>query len=67
MALDVTRVRSDMRVHHLMMLHIGATSPLHVYLGIYSGMCVWYDTTSGMDSNFEYRTAANTRSPGLDT
>lgn len=29
-ALDVTKVRSDIRVHHRMMLHIGATRPDHV-------------------------------------
>ena len=24
--------------------HMGPTRPFQVYLGMYSGMCVWYDT-----------------------
>ena len=39
-ALEGTKVRSAMRVQYLMMFHMGSTSPLHVYLGMYSGMWV---------------------------
>lgn len=42
--LDGTRVRSAMRMLKRMTRHMGPTSPFQVYLGMYSGMCVWYDT-----------------------
>lgn len=44
MVLEGTRVRSAMRMLKRMTRHMGPTRPFQVYLGMYSGMCVWYDT-----------------------
>lgn len=33
-----------MRMLKRMTRHMGPTRPFQVYLGMYSGMCVWYDT-----------------------
>ena len=46
MVLDGTKVRSAMRMLKRMTRHMGPTRPFQVYLGMYSGMCVWYDTCS---------------------
>ena len=67
MAAEVTSVRSDARVHQRMMDHMGCTSSVHVYLGMYSGMCVWYETTRGMRSSLAYMVAAKTSRPGEET
>ena len=45
MVLDGTRVRSAISTLKRMIFHMGSTRPFHVYMGMYSGMCVWYDTT----------------------
>ena len=50
-----------------MTFHMGCTNPRHVYLGMYSGMCVWYETTSGMASSLAYMMAEKTNRPGEDT
>ena len=47
MVFDGTRVRSAISTLKRMIFHIGSTRPFHVYMGMYSGMCVWYDTTCG--------------------
>ena len=44
MVLLGTRVRSAMRMLKRITRHMGPTRPFQVYLGMYSGMCVWYDT-----------------------
>ena len=44
MVFEGTRVRSAMRILKRMTRHMGPTSPFQVYFGMYSGMCVWYDT-----------------------
>lgn len=50
-----------------MTFHMGSTRPLHVYLGMYSGMWVWYDTTRGIASSLAYMMAEKTNRPGDDT
>ena len=41
----VTSITSAARDQKRISAHIGAASPCHVYDLMYSGMCVWYDTT----------------------
>lgn len=66
MAFDGTSVKSAIRVEKRISFHMGSTRPFHVYFGMYSGMCVWYDTTRGMDSSFAYSITANTMHPAAN-
>ena len=48
MVLEGTSVRSAMRMLNRMTRHMGPTRPFQVYLGMYSGMWVWYETCTAV-------------------